>query len=145
MAYLRNAILLSPSRNKNLNKLLPRQITDILNSNFRTAKATYFETNYMPLLSSLDDQPRAQDNLKLGGGKIGTKDKYTRFYDLLEEIKERHLLHRVLRSHSGGEQDELEEEREALVEEVVRLVVPSLQRFMTKNRDKDFSKSELKL
>lgn len=85
----------------------------------------------MPLLSTLDDSREKEK------GKVATKDKYTKFFDLLDEVKERHLMTRVL-----NQNDEMEDEKDSLVEEVVRLVVPSLQRFMTKNREKEFSKSE---
>lgn len=39
--------------------------------------------------------------------------------------------------------DEDEEGRDTVVEEVVKLVIPSLQKFTQKNREKEFSKSEL--
>jgi len=49
-------------------------------------------------------------------------------------VAERHRMARVL--------EEDEEGRDTVVEEVVKLVVPSLQRFTQKNREKEFSKSE---
>ena len=49
-------------------------------------------------------------------------------------MAERHRMARVL--------EEDEEGRDTVVEEVVKLVVPSLQRFTQKNREKEFSKSE---
>jgi exocyst complex protein 7 len=128
-SYLRMRILLEP-RNPNLPKILSRQTQDILNSNFRTAKADYFNANFMPLLQTLADDPSA----KSSGGKAATKEKFTKFFDLLDEVAERHRMARVL--------EEDEEGRDTVVEEVVKLVVPSLQRFTQKNREKEFSKSE---
>ena len=52
---------------------------------------------------------------------------------MLDEAKERHALIRVL-------DDDVEARRE-LADEVVRLVVPSLQRFMQRTKEKEFSKS----
>lgn len=103
---------------------------DAVNSNFRTAKAGYFDSNFSPLLQALAD-----DKDKPGsGGKAAAKEKFTRFFDLLEETKERHQLARVL--------EDDEEQREMLEDEVVKLVVPSLQRFTQRMREKEFSKSE---
>ena len=63
---------------------------------------------------------------------MSVKEKFTRFYDLLDEIAERHRLVRVLPDDARS--------RDALGDEAVKLVVPSLQRFIQKN--KDFSKSK---
>lgn len=63
---------------------------------------------------------------------MSVKEKFTRFYDLLDELAERHKLVRVLPDDARN--------RDALGDEAVKLVVPSLQRFIQKN--KDFSKSE---
>ncbi len=68
-------------------------------------------------------------------GKAAAKEKFTRFFDLLEGIRARHQLARVL--------EDDEEQRGMLEDEVVKLVVPSLQRFTQKMREKEFSKSEL--
>ena len=122
-------ILLQP-RNPNMSSILSRQTQEVLNSNFRTAKADYFNANFMPLLQTLADDP----NAKSSSGKAQTKEKFTRFFDLLDEVVERHRMAKVL--------DEDEEGRDTVVEEVVKLVVPSLQRFTQKNREKEFSKSE---
>jgi exocyst complex protein 7 len=62
------------------------------------------------------------------------KERFTRFYDLLEEVVERHRLAKVMEDDEEG--------RETIGDEVVRLVIPSLQRFTQKQRDKEFSKSE---
>jgi exocyst complex component 7 len=102
----------------------------VLNSNFRTAKAGYFDSNFSPLVQAL-----AEDKDKAGGGgKAAAKEKFTRFFDLLEETKERHQLARVL--------EDDEEQRRPLEEEAVKLVVPSLQRFAQKMLEKEFSKSK---
>jgi hypothetical protein len=76
----------------------------------------------------------ARDKTSGSGWKAAAKEKFTRFYDLLEEVGERHRLAKVLEEDS--------EERNAVGEEVVKLVVPSLQRFMQKQKEKEFSKSE---
>ncbi|KAH9020400.1 hypothetical protein EDB85DRAFT_530385 [Lactarius pseudohatsudake] len=81
----------------------------------------------LPLVQVLEE-----DREKLGGaGKAGT-EKFTRFFDLLDEIKERHQLARVL--------EDDEEQRALLEDEVAELVVPSLQRFTQKMRE-EFSKN----
>lgn len=66
--------------------------------------------------------------------KSATKEKFTRFFDLLEEVAERHRIAKVLADDKDG--------RETVSEEVVKLVVPSLQRFTQRNTGKEFSKSE---
>lgn len=121
-------VLLEP-RNPNLPSLLSRQTQDVLNSNFRTAKADYYNSNFMPLLQTLADDPKD----KSSSGKSATKEKFTKFFDLFEEVVERHRMARVL--------DDDEEGRDAVVEEVVKLVIPSLRKFTQKNREKEFSKS----
>ncbi|KAI0297438.1 Cullin repeat-like-containing domain protein [Russula brevipes] len=93
-------------------EILSRPTQDVIYSNFRTAKAGYFDSNFSPLVQAL-----AEDKEKPGGGKTVAKEKFTRFFDLLDETKERHQLARVL-------EDE-DEEREMLADEVVKLVVPS--------------------
>ncbi|KAH9020402.1 exocyst complex component exo70 subunit [Lactarius pseudohatsudake] len=113
-------------------QILSRPTLDAINSNFRTAKAGYFDSNFSPLVQVL-----AEDKEKSGGaGKTAAKEKFTRFFDLLEEIKERHQLARVL--------EDDEEQRALLEDEVVKLVVPSLQRFTQKMREKEFSKNPSK-
>lgn len=79
-------------------------------------------------------EDREKEKVGSSAWKAATKEKFTRFYDLLEEVGERHRVAKVL--------DEDEEGKKALSEEVVKLVVPSLQRFIQKQRDKEFSKSE---
>lgn len=75
-------------------------------------------------------QALAEDKDK---GKAAVKEKFTRFFDLLDEIAERHKFAKVLA--------EDEEVRETITEEVVKLVVPVFQRFTQRNTGKDFSKS----
>jgi len=124
-------ILLEP-RNSDLPKILSKQTQDTLNSNFRTAKAEYFNANFMPLLQTLADDP----NVKSSSGKAAIKEKFTKFFDLLDEVTERHRMVRVLEDDEEG--------RDTIVEEVIKLVVPSLQRFIQKNREKEFSKNPQK-
>ncbi|KAG9075159.1 hypothetical protein FS749_013195, partial [Ceratobasidium sp. UAMH 11750] len=88
--------------------------------------AAYFDTNFTALLGCLTDD--AKDK------KAGIKDKFGRFFEALEEVAERHRYARVLAEDLEG--------KEKLQEEVVRLVIPALQRFTQKHRDKEFSKSE---
>jgi exocyst complex component 7 len=116
MAYLRRNVLLEPKQDS-LIDLLSKPTQDTLNSNYRTAKAGYFEANFMALTQVLGDE------------RIKPKERFTRFYDLLEEIVERHRIAKVL------------EEKEDIGEDVVKLVVPSLQRFTAKVKEKEFSKS----
>ncbi|KAI0310292.1 Cullin repeat-like-containing domain protein [Amylostereum chailletii] len=126
VAHLRAHLLAADSP---VRSLLSRPTQDTLQSSFRTAKAAYFDSNFTPLMQTLaDERDRA------GGSRAATKEKFTRFFDLLEETKERHMLARVLEDDDG--------DRAMLADEVVRLVVPSLQRFTQKTREKEFSKSE---
>ena len=83
----------------------------------------------MSLLGVLADEPSGGKS----GGKAATKEKFTKFFDLLEEVAEHHRIARVL--------EDDEEWRKTVVDEVVRLVVPNLQQFTTKNKEKEFSKS----
>ncbi len=103
-----------------------------LQSQFRTAKAGYFDANFSPLVQVLGDGPVAGIT---ASGKAGTKEKFTRFFELLDELLERHRGARVLPDDDIG--------RDAIAEEAVKLTVPSLQRFIQKNKEKEFSKSEL--
>ena len=54
----------------------------------------------MPLLGVLSDE--------LGGGKSGgkaaTKEKFAKFFDLLEEVAERHWIARVLEDDAEGKE-----------------------------------------
>lgn len=79
-------------------------------------------------------EDREKEKIGSSAWKAATKEKFTRFYDLLEEVGERHRMAKVL--------EEDEEARKAVAEEAVKLVIPSLQRFTQKQRDKEFSKSQ---
>jgi len=123
ISYLRNHLLVEP-RNDVLS-LLSKPTREVLNSNYRIAKAGYFDTSFMPVLQALDDREK---------GKSATKEKLTRFYDQLEEVAERHKTARVLNGDDEG--------RETICDEVIKLVVPSLERFLQRN--KDFSRNPQK-
>ncbi|TDL22018.1 hypothetical protein BD410DRAFT_771026 [Rickenella mellea] len=130
VSYLRTHLLLDePPR---ASTLLARPAQDALHSAFRTAKAGYFDAAFTPLMQALGDEPNARG----GVSKAVLKEKFTRFFDLLEEVVERHRVARVLPDD--------EEARETVGDEVVRLVVPSLDRFVQKHRDKEFSKNPQK-
>ncbi|CAE6424142.1 unnamed protein product [Rhizoctonia solani] len=126
ISYIRDRVLLAPRTN--VDALLSAPTQDVLNSNYRSSKAAYFDTNFTALLSCLTDD--AKDK------KAGIKDKFARFYEALEEIAERHRYARVLADDDEG--------RDKIQEELVRLVIPALQRFTQKHRDKEFSKNPSK-
>ena len=86
----------------------------------------------MTVLSPIRSPPLVQE--VKDKSKSATKEKFTRFFDLLEEVAERHRMAHVLQDDKDG--------RETVSEEVVKLVVPSLQRFTQRNTGKEFSKSE---
>lgn len=67
--------------------------------------------------------------------RSAAKEKFTRFFDLLDEVIERHKLVTVLEDDVEG--------RDALRDEVVMVVIPSFQKFTQKQKDKEFSKSML--
>lgn len=113
VAYLRTKLLLDPVTP--IDDLLGKATQDALNSNFRTAKAGYFDANFSPLIQSLGDV----------GGKRDVKDKLTRFFDALDEAGDRHRICPVLPDDEDG--------KEMLQDEVVRLVVPAVKRFNDKN------------
>jgi exocyst complex protein 7 len=125
VAYLVQHLVVAP-RSPALSALIPKPAFGLLNSNSRTAKAGYFDSNFSPLLQALTDDPKGGG--VMGTGRSSTKDKLTKFYDLLEEVAERHRMARVL-------EDDVDQ-REQIEDEVVRLILPSLQRFMQKNKDK---------
>lgn len=108
--------------------LLSSQGRESLNSNFRMAKANYMDANLSPLLTVMgEDKDKS---------KSSVKEKFTRFFDMLDELVERHAIAMVLPDDSEGE------ERETVCQEVVLLVVPLFQKFVQKNPGKDFSRSE---
>ena len=109
--------------------ILSKPTQDLLNSNFRIAKAGYFDANFSPLLQTLADE---KDK-----GKSAVKEKFNRFFELLDEVTERHQMAKVLVDDPDG--------RATVADEAVKLVVPSLQRFIQRNLGKEFSKSEFSL
>jgi exocyst complex protein 7 len=125
ISYLRLHLSLQPK----LPNLIPPATIEVLNSNFRTAKAGYFDANFSPLMQAISEDPRDKSN------RSATKEKFTRFFDLLDEVIERHKLVAVLEDDVEG--------RDAMREEIVRAVVPSFQKFAQKQKDKEFSKSML--
>ncbi|KAI6028869.1 Cullin repeat-like-containing domain protein [Pisolithus orientalis] len=131
ITYFHTRVLLKPAHS-GLAEYLSKPTTDALASAFRTAKAGYFEANYSPLMQALSED-REKEKVGSSAWKAATKEKFTRFYDLLEEVGERHRMAKVL--------EEDEEARKAVGEEAVKLVVPSLQRFTQKQREKEFSKN----
>lgn len=133
VSHLVSHLVLRPT-NPNTPSLLSKPTTDFLNSSWRTAKAGYFDASFSPLMQTLADD--ARDKTSGSGWKAAAKEKFTRFYDLLEEVGERHRIAKVL--------EEDPEERSAVGEEVVKLVIPSLQRFMQKQKEKEFSKNPQK-
>jgi exocyst complex protein 7 len=122
VAFLRTKLLLDPSTP--IDELMSKATQDALNSNYRTAKAVYFDVNFSPLVQALGD----------GGGRRDVKDKLTRFFDALDEAGDRHRVAKVLMDDEEGQ--------EMLQEEVVRLVVPALKRYHEKNVQTSKSKSE---
>ena len=123
ISYLRTHLIVRPRTD--IPSILSRPSQELLNSNFRTAKAGYFDANFSPLLQTLIDE---KDK-----GKSAVKEKFNRFFELLDEVTERHQMARVLADDPEG--------RAQVADEAVKLVVPSLQRFIQRNLGKEFSKS----
>ncbi|KNZ77465.1 Exocyst complex protein exo70 [Termitomyces sp. J132] len=123
VSYLRHHLLVDPVHPA-LASLIPPSAKDYLDSNFRTAKATYFESNFSPLIQALTDEAKEKSTLLKSSA---TKEKLNRFFDLLEEVMERHKFAKVMEDDEEG--------REMISEEVVKLVIPSLQRFSQKQRE----------
>ncbi|KAG2745312.1 hypothetical protein P692DRAFT_20836714 [Suillus brevipes Sb2] len=63
--------------------LLSKPTTDFFSSSWHTAKAGYFDATFSPLMQ-----------------KAATKEKFTRFYELLEEVGERHWMAKGLEGDS---------------------------------------------
>ena len=123
VSFFRTQLLVERS---SITDILSRPSVELLNSNFRTAKAGYFDANFSPLLQTLIDE---KDK-----GKSAVKEKFNRFFDLLDAVTERHQMAWVLADDPEG--------RAQVADEAVKLVVPSLQRFIQRNLGKEFSKSE---
>ena len=80
-------------------------------------------------MQAISEDPRDKSN------RSAAKEKFTRFFDLLDEVIERHKLVVVLEDDVEG--------RNAMRDEVVMVVVPSFQKFAQKQKEKEFSKSML--
>ncbi|KAH7889211.1 Cullin repeat-like-containing domain protein [Phlebopus sp. FC_14] len=132
VSFFYTRIVLKPTH-PGLAELVPKPTADALASAFRTAKAGYFDANFSPLMHALSED-REKEKVGSSAWRAATKEKFTRFYDLLDEVGERHRLGKVLEEDGEG--------RKAVADEVVKLVVPSLQQFTQKQKEKEFSKSE---
>ena len=129
ISYLRTRLLTQPY--DGIDALISSQGRELLNSNFRMAKANYMDTNLSPVLNVLaEDKDKNKSSI--------VKEKFTRFFDLLDELVERHAIAAVLPGDSEAD------EREMVCQEVVMLVVPLFRGFIQKNPGKDFSRSELR-
>jgi exocyst complex protein 7 len=128
ISYLRQHLLVQPESDAILSLLSP-QTSEALNSAYRTAKAGYFDLNFSPLMQAITDDPKDKSN------KAAAKEKFTKFFELLDEVVERHRFAPVLDEDPKG--------RAEIGEEIVMLVIPSFQRFTQKQKDKEFSKSML--
>jgi exocyst complex protein 7 len=124
ISYLRQNLLLEPSDDA-IPSLIPPPTADAVNSAFRTAKAAYFDSNLSPLMQVLTESPKDEKN------RAVVKDKFTKFFILLDEVVERHRLARVLEDDPKA--------RKEIEDETVMLVVPSFRIFMQKH--KEFSRS----
>jgi exocyst complex protein 7 len=111
--------------------MLSAKSQSLINATFRSAKATYIESNYTSLISCLSED-KAQSGL--GNSKQSTKEKALRFFDCLEELIERHRFVKVV--------EEDIDTREKLADDVVQLVIPVFTSFLNKHREKEFSKSK---
>ncbi|KAF8688268.1 hypothetical protein AX14_003476 [Amanita brunnescens Koide BX004] len=123
-----NAHLLQSPADPTLPGIIAKPTQDLLAHNQRTAKAGYFDSNFGPLMQALSDDPKE--------GRTAGKERFTRFYDLLDEVLASHRVVRVL------DTDELSElGREAIAEEACKLVVPAFRRFVQRMKDREFSKN----
>lgn len=129
VSYLRLRLLFSPETP--VDDLLSAKSQSLINATFRSAKATYVESNYASLISCLSED-KAQSGL--GNSKQSTKEKALRFFDCLDELVERHRFAKVVEEDIDA--------REKLADDFVQLVVPVLTSFINKHREKEFSKSE---
>lgn len=68
MSYLRHNTVLEPAHEALLD-FLSKGAQDALNSNFRTAKAAYFDANFSPLLQTLTDDAGGGKERREGGGE----------------------------------------------------------------------------
>ncbi|KAK2467133.1 hypothetical protein APHAL10511_000682 [Amanita phalloides] len=125
--YLNAHVLQSPA-DPSLPAIVAKPTRDLLAHNQRTAKAGYFDSNFGPLMQALSDDPKE--------GRTAGKERFTRFYDLLDEVLERHHVVRLL------DTDELSElGREMIAEEACKLIVRAFRRFVQRMKDRETLKS----
>lgn len=127
ISYLRQHLLLEPADDAILGLISP-ETADALNSAFRAVKAAYFEANFSPLMQVFTENPKDEQN------KAAAKEKFTRFFNLFEEVVDRHRFARVLEEDPRA--------RREIEDETVSLVVPAFRLFTQKQMEKEFSKSE---
>ncbi|KAH6906048.1 Cullin repeat-like-containing domain protein [Coprinopsis sp. MPI-PUGE-AT-0042] len=143
IAYMRSRLLTAPS-SRAIPAMFSSSTSKLLDSRYRIARAGYFDMNFTALIQTLSDDRSDSKS----GGKTAAKEKFTRFFDLLDEVMERHRMARVFDSSGGiqsqGDEEEEAEERAALGSEVISFVIPTLQRFTQKQKDRDFSKNPQK-
>jgi exocyst complex protein 7 len=138
ISTLRLHLLANPS--SSIDELLSKPTREALNSAFRSSKADYFSANFGPLSNALVEEKEASG---LAGvvGAVGVgpssksllKERWMRYWEVLEEIVERHRFARIMGDDEEG--------RGLLADEAVKMVIPQLERFMAKNREKDFTKN----
>lgn len=130
ITHLRYHLLIAPTTG--VDDFLSAKTQSLLNATFRSAKATYLESNFSVLVSSLSED-KAQSGL--GSGRQSTKEKALRFFDCLEDVIERHrFVKGIMEDDDAG--------RTKMADDVVKLVVPVLASFVAKHREKEFSKSK---
>ncbi|GJJ10642.1 hypothetical protein Clacol_004869 [Clathrus columnatus] len=131
ISSLRSRLL--DSTESTIDTLISKETLNIINSNFRIARAAYFDSNFSPLIQSLGDDKERSGGLVGSGRSAQMKEKWSRFFDAFEELAERHRVARVMPDDPDG--------RVMLQDEAVRLVLPLLLRFTEKHKDKEFSKT----
>lgn len=131
ISFIRSRLLDNPETP--IDSLIATETQNAINSNFRIAKATYFDSNFSPLIQSLGDDKERSGGLVGSGRSAQMKEKWSRFFSAFEELAERHRVARVMPDDPRG--------RVMLQDEAVRLVLPLLLRFTEKHKDKEFSKS----
>jgi len=125
LSYIRTNVLINPR--SAIDDLLPAQAQDVLNAAFRTAKSSYFEANWSPLLSNLGDAK---------GGKQVVKDQWSGFFDQLAEVAATHQTFPLNKQDS--------ELREKLADEVQNLIIPAFLRFSNRHQAAEFTKNPQK-
>lgn len=131
ISFLRSRLL--QNTESSVDTCIAKETRDVMNSNFRIAKAAYFDSNFSPLIQSLADDKERSGGIVGSGRSAQMKEKWSRFFSAFEELAERHRVARVMPDDPDG--------RVMLQDEAVRLVLPLLLRFTEKHKDKEFSKS----